>query len=226
MTKPAVNPKLPAVPGTPDTDEIAALLSPYHPPLTPRALEQLRTYLDLLLKWNQRMSLSAIKDPRRIVSELFGESLYLATLPTLADAVPLRGAIVDVGSGAGFPGLALKLVARDVAITLVESNKRKCTFLKEVIRACGFDGVEVAAERFEAWVSAGGRADLAVSRAVRVDGGFVALLRSGVKEGGGLVLCATTDVVAMAKTFVEPGEKLHTFPVPRSDSRAIIILQK
>ena len=98
-------------------------------------------YLDLLLRWNQRVNLTGIRTPEECVTRHFGESLYLAQW------VVLRGRLLDVGSGAGFPGLALKIVAPELPVTLLEPVAKKRAFLKEVARACGFDGVEVRGER-------------------------------------------------------------------------------
>ena len=126
--------------------EIARELAGFGLQLPPPAMAQLSRYLELLLQWNRRVNLTGLRDPREIVRRLFGESLAISR------AVELRGWLVDVGSGAGFPGLALKLVAPDLRVTLVEARQKKCAFLKEVARQCGFAGVDVVAERFEGWV--------------------------------------------------------------------------
>ncbi|MGH9862105.1 MAG: RsmG family class I SAM-dependent methyltransferase, partial [Candidatus Acidiferrales bacterium] len=88
--------------------EIAAELAAYQVVLPPEGLTQLRSYLDLLLHWNRRVNLTGLREPRDIVRRLFGESLFLTTV------VSLRGWLVDVGSGAGFPGLALKLAVPEL----------------------------------------------------------------------------------------------------------------
>lgn len=201
-------------------DEFSSLLSPYHPPLAEAALRQLSIYLSLLRKWNRRMSLTAIKEPRRIVTDLFGESFYLATILQTA---PLAGSIVDVGAGAGFPGLAMKLVAPEVSVTLVESNRRKCTFLKEVVRACELTEVEVVADRFESWVESGGRADVVVSRAVRPDAELFAAVKRCLGDKGRWALCTTTNVVTKAQADVFRDESRQVFPVPRSSKRVIFM---
>jgi len=148
------------------TREIAAELAPFGVELSEPALAQLSTYLELLLRWNRRVNLTGLRQPRHIVRRLFGESLYLSRL------VELRGWLVDVGSGAGFPGLALKLVAPDLRVTLIEARQRKCAFVKEVVRECGFYAIDVVTERFERWRE--GRhgqemVDLITTRAVRTD---------------------------------------------------------
>ena len=124
---------------------IAKLLQPYCLPgnVFPNLLyEQLSTYLDLLLKWNARTNLTAIRDPEEIVRRHFGESLfaaqYLGSCPTL----------LDFGSGAGFPGLPIALLRPEIVVTLAESQNKKATFLREVVRTMNLN-TEVWSTRAE-----------------------------------------------------------------------------
>jgi 16S rRNA (guanine527-N7)-methyltransferase len=158
-------------------------------------LEQVGTYLQLLLRWNQRMNLTSVRSQESIVTRHFGESFFLAACLGEADAVGVVKAL-DLGSGAGFPGLPLKIYYPDWQLTLVESNGKKAVFLKEVIRALHLSGVKVyagraeeraiqapsggldlvtmrAAERFESAVATG--ADL-LRRQTGITGGCLALL--------------------------------------------------
>jgi 16S rRNA (guanine527-N7)-methyltransferase len=132
-------------------DAIAALLAPYlgDERLSATQLAQFATYLDLLLRWNARTNLTAVREPEDIVSRHFGESLFAARhlLPTTNDHRPTTAA--DLGSGAGFPGLPLKIWAPSLRITLIESQNKKATFLREVIRALQLKEAEVFAGRAE-----------------------------------------------------------------------------
>ena len=108
-------------------------------------IEQIAAYIELLLRWNRRMNLTAVRQPERIVTRHFGESLFLAGHVGLT-----RGwKVVDVGSGAGFPGLPLKIYAPEIALTLIESNNKKATFLREVVRTLGLAEADVFAGRAE-----------------------------------------------------------------------------
>jgi 16S rRNA (guanine527-N7)-methyltransferase len=104
---------------------------------------QLSLYLDLLLKWNARTNLTAIREPDMIVRRHFGESLFaglhVGPCPTL----------LDLGSGAGFPGLPIAILRPEIAITLAESQNKKATFLREIVRSLGLSNVEVWASRAE-----------------------------------------------------------------------------
>jgi 16S rRNA (guanine527-N7)-methyltransferase len=123
--------------------QIATLLSPY---LTPPAeiLPQLSLYLDLLLKWNARTNLTAIRDPEEIVRRHFGESLFAG------QHLESPSTLLDFGSGAGFPGLPIALLHSGIAVTLAESQNKKATFLREVVRSLDLPGVEVWSNRVEA----------------------------------------------------------------------------
>ncbi len=122
---------------------IDALLQPY---LVPPAalLPQLSAYLDLLLKWNARTNLTAIREPEEIVRRHFGESLFAARhLGVEVDT------LLDLGSGAGFPGLPIALLRPEVRVTLAESQHKKASFLREVVRTLGLS-TEVWTGRAEA----------------------------------------------------------------------------
>ena len=123
---------MPALP----TSRIVVLLEPYlsTATITPPAtlFDQLSLYLDQLLKWNASTNLTAIRDPEAIVTRHFGESLFLAAhLPSSVRTV------LDLGSGAGFPGIPLQLLLPDLAVTLAESQHKKAAFLQEVVRSLG-----------------------------------------------------------------------------------------
>ena len=125
-------------------EQITAALSPFQITPTSEQISMVREYLTLLLKWNRALSLTSIDDPVEIIARHFGESMFATTL------LPVEKCrLADVGTGAGFPGLAMKILCPTMHLVLVESNKKKCVFLSEVVRALGFTDVEVLAARFE-----------------------------------------------------------------------------
>jgi 16S rRNA (guanine527-N7)-methyltransferase len=123
---------------------IASLLTPYLLEAPAFILPQLSTYLDLLLKWNARTNLTAIRDPEEIVRRHFGEGLFAAT-----HLDPDTTTLLDFGSGAGFPGLPIALLRPDIHVTLAESQNKKATFLREVVRSLNLP-TEVWSNRVEA----------------------------------------------------------------------------
>lgn len=138
--------------------QIAALLEPYAPQPSELLLTQLSIYLDLLLKWNARTNLSAIRTPHEIVQRHFGESLFAA------HHLPPGNTLLDLGSGAGFPGLPIALAHPNLKVTLAESQNKKASFLREVIRTLNLP-IDVWAARAET-LPADRRFDIVTLRAV------------------------------------------------------------
>jgi 16S rRNA (guanine527-N7)-methyltransferase len=124
---------------------LISLLKPYLSPTetVPDALySQLSTYLDLLLKWNSRTNLTAIRAPEEIVQRHFGESLFAG------QHLGPYATLLDFGSGAGFPGLPIAILRPDFKVTLAESQNKKATFLREVVRSLHLS-VEIWPSRVE-----------------------------------------------------------------------------
>jgi 16S rRNA (guanine527-N7)-methyltransferase len=156
-------------------ERIAELLAPFlMAPLADAQLAQLAAYLEILHRWNARMNLTAIKDPEQVVTRHFGESLFAAQrLFPGGPGCPQPGqgeSVVDIGSGAGFPGLPIKIWQPELQVWLLESQSKKATFLKEVVRALDLQRVSVMnvrAEQFDAAsgpVAPGGNAPAATPR--------------------------------------------------------------
>jgi 16S rRNA (guanine527-N7)-methyltransferase len=105
---------------------------------------QIQQYIRILLHWNDKLNLTAIRDPLEILYRHFCESMYAAAV------VPVEnGRLADVGSGGGFPGLALKILRPDLRVFLIESSIKKVAFLAEVTRELGLKDVQVLARRYE-----------------------------------------------------------------------------
>ncbi|MEE8200714.1 MAG: 16S rRNA (guanine(527)-N(7))-methyltransferase RsmG [Candidatus Acidoferrales bacterium] len=199
--------------------EIARELAEYQVELSQPALAQLSAYLELLLRWNRRINLTGLRDPHAILRRLFGESLYLSRV------VELRGWLVDIGSGAGFPGLALKLVAPGLRVTLIESRRRKCAFLKEVVRECAFSEVDVVGGRFENWLQGpGGRrkADLITTRAVIVDPRLLEQIHHRLSPSGRAVFLTTAALAGQIRGL-SSAWSWEEWPVP-PDKRTIALV--
>ena len=140
---------------------IRECLAPYQYSPTDRECGAIRTYLQLLETWNRRISLTSIVDTKEQLQRLFGESLFAVHF------VPIRhGRLADVGTGAGFPGLALKIASPQLSLTLIESNNRKCAFLAEVVRALELSDVKIEGKRFEDFEPADRIFEFVTSRAL------------------------------------------------------------
>jgi 16S rRNA (guanine527-N7)-methyltransferase len=145
-----------------DFPTLRRLLKPFGVPLNELQEQQLLAYLELLLKWNAKINLTAIESPEECVTRHFGESLYLTKW------IEVGGRLLDIGSGAGFPGLVLKLAKPSLSLTLLEPVAKKRAFLKEAARVCELSPVTVRGERLEDFAQALGapRFDFTTARAV------------------------------------------------------------
>ncbi|HEX4037807.1 MAG TPA: 16S rRNA (guanine(527)-N(7))-methyltransferase RsmG [Acidobacteriaceae bacterium] len=112
--------------------------------LSSQQREQLETYLTLLMKWNARINLTAVRKPADIVQRHFSESLFAAQqIPSGVKT------LLDYGSGAGLPGIPIAIAKPEVTVTLAESQNKKAAFLREAVRTLGLNA-EVWAGRVEA----------------------------------------------------------------------------
>lgn len=113
--------------------------------LTPRQLEQCQVYLELLLEWNQRINLTSITDEREIAVKHFLDALAGGRYIKWEEA----GTVLDLGAGAGFPGLVLKIWRPDYRFLLVDAVQKKVNFMTLVIEKLGLDGIEAVHGRAE-----------------------------------------------------------------------------
>lgn len=191
---------------------IADLLQPYVT-VPPSILTQLSTYLDLLLKWNARTNLTAIRDPEEIVRRHFGESLFAAR-----HLDPKTPSLLDLGSGAGFPGLPIAMFCSEIQVTLAESQNKKATFLREVVRTLGLD-TEVWSSRAEL-LPPERQFDTVTLRAV--DDMAVAVAAAASKASRQIVvLTSATNAPALAD-FPDQAR----IPVPESRDRLLLMASR
>jgi len=182
--------------------QIATLLTPYFEGEAPPELyPQISTYLDLLLKRNARTNLTAIRDPQEIVRRHFGESLFAARhIP------PDTRTLLDFGSGAGFPGLPIQLLRPEIPVTLAESQNKKATFLREVVRTLGLK-TEVWAARVED-MPLERRFEVVAMRAVDNMDAALAAAKARITPGGQLVVLTTAQQAPVSDKLV---------PLPNSE---------
>ena len=192
---------------------IAELLREYYPDPSDHQLLQLSTYLDLLLKWNARTNLTAIRGPEEIVRRHFGESLFLAA------QLPACSTLLDLGSGAGFPGVPVQLALPELGVTLAESQNKKASFLREVVRTLGLS-TEVWADRVET-MPAERRFGVVALRAVDNPEAALRFARERLLPGG-LIAHLTSDPGTDGRIIAVPGSHrsyVHlvcsNLPVPR-----------
>jgi 16S rRNA (guanine527-N7)-methyltransferase len=207
--------------------------------LSPAQLQDISTYIDILVRWNARINLTAIRDPEDIVTRHFGESLFAARHLFPGGRAALKGRVAgqeemralapealtlaDVGSGAGFPGLPIKLWAPHISLTLIESNHKKAAFLREVTRALTLTNVDVQNTRAE---SVPGPFDVVTLRAVE---NFAAILTTAaalVAPSGRLALLIGTAQQAQARETLPHFSWSTPTPIPRSRSRILLVARR
>lgn len=133
-----------ASPTLPSMAMIRRALEEFKLPAYDDQVLQIQQYIQILLAWNDKVNLTAIRDPIEILYRHFCESMFAGV------AVPIeRGRLADAGTGAGFPGLPLKIMRPALQVFLVESNLKKATFLAEVIRELGLKEAQVLVRRYE-----------------------------------------------------------------------------
>jgi 16S rRNA (guanine527-N7)-methyltransferase len=244
-----------------DTARIADLLSPFlEQSLSESQLRQISTYIDLLLRWNARINLTAIRNEEEIVTRHFGESLFLArhlfpynpchpersqdtrearVLAESKDPYPANSRqpyegvlttppnpprVLDIGSGAGFPALPLKIWSPEIRLTLVESNHKKTTFLREVARALTLTNIDVISDRAETLAA---RED--VPRAEVVTLRAVERFETIIPQAAALLAPKATLALLISAAQIPHLTKLtglkwnQPIPVPQSHTRVLSI---
>ncbi len=134
----------PAGPVPPSSSTIHRALAEFNLTANEQQVQQIQQYMSILLKWNDAVNLTAIRDPLEILHRHFCESMFAASVTSLD-----KGRLADVGSGGGFPGLPLKILRPELEVFLVESNVKKATFLAEVVRDLELTGARVLVSRYE-----------------------------------------------------------------------------
>jgi 16S rRNA (guanine527-N7)-methyltransferase len=128
----------------------------------------IQQYIRTLLRWNEKLNLTSIRDPLEILYRHFCESMFAA------GAIPVdKGRLADIGSGPGFPGIPLKILRPELELCLVESNIKKGTFLAEVVRELKLTNTRVQISRYEELGEELAPLDYVCSRAVGEFGAFL-----------------------------------------------------
>jgi 16S rRNA (guanine527-N7)-methyltransferase len=213
-------------------DEIAGLLKPYVGSAKdgiavdsadsvdgavdwPPVYEQLAIYLRLILKWNARTNLTAIREPEQIVRRHFGESLFAG------GHLGICASLLDFGSGAGFPGVPIQMMRPDLQVTLAESQGKKVAFLQEAVRELGLRS-GVWAGRVEE-MAEGRRFDAVTMRAVDKMG--AAVLEGAARARERLLILGTlgfVDYPGLAEEF----ERMESVRLPGSKDGILLIAER
>jgi 16S rRNA (guanine527-N7)-methyltransferase len=214
--------------------------------LTADDLERISTYIDILARWNSRINLTAIRVPEEIVTRHFGESLFAAShlfprgvataalrretgpsehrasAPRASNGRPTANhhiSVADVGSGAGFPGIPLKLWAPGIQLTLIESNQKKAVFLREIVRSLTLTDVNIQSARAETLPPAS--FDLVTLRAAERFTVVLPIAAALVRASGRLALLIGSAQVDRARSLLPGRGWAAPVPIPGSHSRVL-----
>lgn len=217
-----------------DTERLMALSAEYGVTLSPEQAGMLDRYAQLLVEWNQKMNLTAITEPEDILIKHFVDSL---TVAPLLPNTPFS--LIDVGTGAGFPGIPLAIVRRDMALTLLDSLNKRLVFLEEVCRALNLQAKLVHARAEEAGQKPEHRQqyDMAVARAVASLPVLCEYCLPLVKVGGRLIAMKGPEVDSQNGEEVQAGAnaahrlgaklaELRNITLPNGDQRRLVVFEK
>lgn len=193
-------------------ERLVVLLAPYVADLElpPAMYDGCAEYLNLLLRWNARTNLTAVRDPEQLATRQLGESLFAAR------CLEPHGTLLDFGSGAGFPGIPLKLARPVTAVTLAESQGKKASFLREAVRVLELD-CEVWPMRVEDMAPAR-TFDVVAMRAVDRSDAMAALAALRVAPGGTLLRYEAENSAAAGMPGWAATQELR---VPGSEGRLV-----
>ena len=195
---------------------IAETLHSYEVTVSPALCESIRTYIALFLRWNQKIALTTVVDPFKILKFHFGESMFAA------GKIPIRhGRLADVGTGPGFPGIPLRMLAPDLNCVLIESNSKKSTFLAEVVRALQLANVSIFRGRMEDYKKSGPGFDFAICRAVGIHDEFLDWSASHLEPQGRAILWLGDQDAAKISTHND-WKWSQILEIPHSDHRVIL----
>ena len=199
--------------------------------LNEKQIEQFYKYMQLLVEWNEKINLTAITEPDEIILKHFIDSL------TISRNIKKEAKLVDVGTGAGFPGIPLKIIRDDVDIVLLDSLNKRINFLNMIIETLGLKKIKTVHGRVEDF----GRNkiyreefDIATSRAVANMSTLSEYMIPLIKIGGRALCMKGTDsdeeIENSKKAINLLGgriEKVEKFNLPQSDiKRCVVIIEK
>jgi 16S rRNA (guanine527-N7)-methyltransferase len=202
-------------------------------------LASISTYIDILIHWNARVNLTAIRNPEEIVTRHFGESLFAARhlfppshvgtavnekKEASAPEFKNRITLADIGSGAGFPGIPIKLWAPHIALTLIESNHKKATFLRETVRALTLTDVNILTARAESITNTS--FDVITLRAVERFESILPIAARLIAPRGRLALLIGSNQQSVARHALPDLSWSDPLAIPLSHSGVILIAEK
>ncbi len=207
--------------GMPVSEEtVRRALGEFQIPIESSQVFLIQQYMKTLLRWNEKLNLTAIRNPLEILYRHFCESMFAA------GAIPVdKGRIADIGSGPGFPGIPLKILRPELELCLVESNVKKGTFLAEVVRELQLSNARVLISRYEELGEELAPLDFVCSRAVGEFGPFLEWAASNRVDSGQVILWIGGRDLEEAKKSKQ-WEWKEPILIPKSLQRYLLVGKK
>lgn len=199
---------------------VKAEIEPFGVTVDAEKCDNINKYIDLLNLWNRKVSLTTVTDVVEILRFHFGESVFALQYCDFS-----RGRLADVGSGAGFPGLALKLFCPDLEVLLLEPNLKKSTFLAEIVRELNLSSVEIISKPFLESSIPSQSLQFVTSRALAQTSEFLKWSAQVLAPGGSLILWVSAQSADDIRRFA-PFQWETPRPVPGTRNRAILVGRK
>lgn len=206
-------------------------VKPFEFELSKAQIEQFETYYGLLLEWNEKINLTRITEPQEVAVKHFADSLSVLSFCD----IPKGAKVIDIGTGAGFPGIPLKIARPDIKLTLLDSLNKRLNFLGEVCKSVGIDAqlVHMRAEEGGRDKKYREKFDIAISRAVarmntlaeycipfvKVEGAFIAMKGPDAEEEIRESERAVEILGGCVEDFVE-------FELTDGSQRTIVVVRK
>ena len=212
-------------------DTLIKACAPFDIAFSEKQLNNLETYLNMLLETNKSMNLTAITDPNQAAVLHFADSLSILKYVD----IPQNASLIDVGTGAGFPGMPLKIMRNDIELTLLDSLNKRLNFLSSVLNELGLSGQTLHSRAEDAGRNKSHREqyDFATARAVaklnvlieycvpllKVGGSFIAMKADSAEEEIELSKNALTQLNCQITD-------VHSFELTDGSKRSLIIIKK
>jgi 16S rRNA (guanine(527)-N(7))-methyltransferase RsmG len=187
-------------------------------PLLEEEASRLAAHYEMLCQWNHRVNLTRIAGPGDAATFHYAESIFGARF------IAAERTLLDIGSGAGFPGLPLAVIRRDLQVTALEANHKKSLFLKEAKEALSLANFKVVTARVEDFAWAG--YELLTSRALERPEAIFSSVLERMRAPQRLMLYCGPDLVNNLEQKVGMKCRIETHPIPDSDSRIIAIFSR
>lgn len=188
--------------------------------------QELEVYYNLLIKWGATYNLTSIKDKDEVFEKHFWDSL--AVMPFL----PTHGRLLDIGAGAGFPGIPLKMASPALSVMLLEATKKKCNFCDAVIRELGLKDIKMVQGRVEenSTMDKCGKFDIVISRATFSLKDYLGYAKPYIKDAGSMIVAMKSgdieeELKEASAELKELDIKIERYSLPSGAKRSVLIFR-